>query len=174
MSLLEKHNAYSNTKGSEESCSKKIWQKEVFSVLCGNTDYYLVEETLECPLWECLSFGGCPVSSMSGEFPTLSWWEAESTSHWGDWQHQILVFPAPLQLECGWAFIICSQTGTLNWGYCHKAAETMKNLFCGRARGALAAASNFQGQCCAQCWYGQRQGILTILLLCYNFGLLAN
>lgn len=148
----------------------------MFSVLCGNTDYYLVEEIPECLLWECLSLGGCPVSSMSGEFPTLSWWEAESASHCGDWQHHILVFPAPLQLGCGVGIHkLCqsdAQSGTLTWGYCHKAAETMKNLFCGRARAVLAVASNFRGTAlCPVLVWSAEKGILTILLLCNIFGL---
>lgn len=85
---------------------------------CDYPHYYPVEETLECPPVECLSFGELP------EFPILSWCSSTSI-------HNSTSQCSDLDFELG---------------ECHQEAELSKNLFGGRARAAVAVESSFQGQ----------------------------
>lgn len=125
-------------------------------------------------LWSALAVnichsGDCSTSSISREFSAWSWWDSGEKqsplpTRWTD-NTRFLCAQA-------WAFI-SSANHVSKLGLWVGASVTKKQkpwitYFVGGK--GLQQHQDFRGNHGPQCWYGQRQGIHTILLLCCDFG----
>lgn len=124
-------------------------------------------------LWSALSvkichLGDCSISSISREFSTWSWWDS------GEKQSPLSTRRTDnTRCLCAqvWAFISSakhvSKLGRWVGASVTKKQKPWRTYFVGGK--GLQQHQDFRGNRGPQCWYGQWQGIPTILLLCCDF-----